>query len=47
MAAPSQSFELAEGSAKEWCAQGDDFRTFLSDFVANLPQLDFLDVLSL
>jgi hypothetical protein len=27
---------------KKWCAQGDDFRTFLHDFVASLPQFDFL-----
>ena len=24
----------------KWCAQGDDFRTFLADFVAALPQID-------
>jgi hypothetical protein len=26
---------------KKWCARGDDFRTFLDDFVAALPQIDF------
>ena len=26
---------------KEWCAQGDDSRTFLSDFVAALQQIEF------
>ncbi len=25
----------------EWRAQGDDFRTFLGDFVAALPQIEF------
>jgi hypothetical protein len=25
----------------KWCAQGDDFRTFLGDFVAALPQIVF------
>ena len=31
----------------KWCAQGDDFRTFLGDFVASLPQYDFPDGLRL
>lgn len=26
---------------EEWRAQGDDFRTFLGDFVAALPQIEF------
>jgi hypothetical protein len=26
---------------KEWRAQGDDFRTFLDDFLAALPQIEF------
>jgi hypothetical protein len=25
----------------KWCAQGDDFRTFLGDLVATLPQIVF------
>jgi len=25
---------------EEWCAQGDDFRTFLGDFVACLPHIE-------
>jgi hypothetical protein len=25
---------------EKWCAQGDNFRTFLSDFVANLPHFE-------
>ena len=25
----------------KWRAQGDDLRTFLTDFVAALPQIDF------
>ena len=25
-------------TTEEWCAQGDDVRTFLSDFVLSLPQ---------
>jgi hypothetical protein len=29
--------------SKEWRAQGDDFRTFLSDFVASLTQAKFPD----
>ena len=29
--------ELNEG----WRAQGDDFRTFLGEFVARLPQIEF------
>ena len=32
---------------KKWCAQGDDFRTFLADFVANVPQFDLSAALSL
>src|SRR5882762_11414529 len=32
---------------KEWCAQGDDFRTFLGDFVTCLPKLEFPPGLSL
>jgi len=27
---------------EKWCAQGDDFRTFLNDFVGNLAQVDDL-----
>jgi C-terminal processing protease CtpA/Prc len=30
-----------------WRAQGDDFRTFLTDFLAVLPQIDFPIGLSL
>jgi hypothetical protein len=26
---------------RKWCAQGDDFRTFLADFVAALPHIAF------
>ncbi len=25
---------------KEWCAQGDDFRTFLKEFVSSVPQVE-------
>jgi hypothetical protein len=32
---------------REWCAQGDDFRTFLANFVAALPQIEFLAGLNL
>jgi len=28
----------------KWRAQGDDFRTFLADFVAALPHIDFTGV---
>ena len=31
----------------KWCALEDDFRTSLADFVAALPQIDFLAGLSL
>jgi hypothetical protein len=34
---------FVSGESKEknkWCAQGDDFRTFLSDFVAVLPHIE-------
>ena len=34
-------------SKGKWRAQGDDYRTFLGDFVASLPQFDFLGALSL
>jgi hypothetical protein len=30
-----------------WCALGDDFRTFLRDFVTNLPEIQFPPGLSL
>lgn len=30
-----------EERSLKWCAQGDDFRTFLGDFVAALPQIEF------
>ena len=29
------------GPRSKWRAQGDDFRTFLQDFVASLPQVEF------
>jgi hypothetical protein len=29
------------GSKKKWCAQGDDFRTFLRGFVASLTVSNF------
>jgi hypothetical protein len=32
---------------RKWCAQGDDLRTFLCDFVACLPQVEFPPTLSL
>ena len=32
---------------RQWCAQGDDFRTFLSDFVASLTQVEFPNGLTL
>ena len=28
---------------EKWCAQGDDFRTFLGEFVACLPHANILD----
>jgi len=31
---------------EEWRAQGDDFRTFLADFVSQLPQIERLGGLS-
>jgi len=27
---------------EEWCAQGDDFRTFLAEFVPSLSRTDLL-----
>ena len=41
-------FDLIFARAKneEWRAQGDDFRTFLADFLASLPQIEFPDGLS-
>ena len=33
---------LAKGKNEGWRAQGDDFRTFLADFVSCLPQVGFL-----
>jgi hypothetical protein len=35
------------GEGLEWCAQGDDFRTFLGDFVATFPQTELYPGLSL
>jgi hypothetical protein len=32
---------------EEWRAQGDDYRTFLSDFVASLSEVEFPPELSL
>ena len=32
---------------EEWCAQGDDFRTFLGEFVSSLPQCSLAPGLSL
>jgi hypothetical protein len=32
---------------ERWCAQGDDFRTFLGDFVAGLPQIELASGLKL
>ena len=40
------SFGL-NGIQGKWRAQGDDFRTFLADFVAALPQVEFPSGLSL
>jgi hypothetical protein len=42
-----QQRQLNESDTKKWRAQGDDFRTFVGDFVAALPQVDFRDVLGL
>jgi len=40
--------QLTEYKArKKWRAQGDDLRTFLTDFVASLPESDFSGALSL
>ena len=41
-AAESKSSILNFGNilCKKWCARRDDFRTFLGDFVAALPQID-------
>jgi len=30
-----------DGCQGKWCAQGDDFRTFMRDFVASLPEMEF------
>jgi hypothetical protein len=38
---------LARAKNHEWRAQGDDFRTFLSDFVASLPEVEFPPELTL
>jgi hypothetical protein len=46
VAAHSWFLEGAEGFAKELCAQGDGFRTSMRDFVASLPELEFLAGLS-
>jgi hypothetical protein len=35
-------FERPE-TGNKWRAQGNDLRTFLGDFVAALPQIEFLD----
>jgi hypothetical protein len=35
------------GKGLKWRAQGDDFRTFLTDFAASLPQIEFPAGLSL
>ena len=35
------------GPKKKWRAQGDDFRIFLDDFVAALPQFELSHALSL
>jgi hypothetical protein len=32
---------LLKKPAVKWRAQGDDLRTFLGDFVAALPQIEF------
>jgi hypothetical protein len=32
---------------KKWCARGDDFRTFLAEFVSSLPPTDLLAELTL
>jgi hypothetical protein len=33
--------EMKLTDGKNWRAQGDDLRTFLGDFVAALPQIEF------
>jgi hypothetical protein len=33
--------------SEKWCAQGDDFRTFLAEFVSSLPPTDLLTELAL
>jgi hypothetical protein len=36
-----------KGKLFRWCARGDDFRTFLADFVAALPQIELPSGLNL
>ena len=38
---------IEEKPLKKWRAQGDDLRTFLAEFVAALPQMEFPAELSL
>jgi hypothetical protein len=33
--------------SKRWCAQGDDFRTFLTGFVADLTRIEWSPDLTL
>jgi hypothetical protein len=37
---PRSSLLCCQRLAKGWCAQGDDFRTFLNDFAACLVQIE-------
>jgi hypothetical protein len=36
-----KSILIEEEEEEEWRTQGDDFRTFLGDFVASLTQFEF------
>jgi hypothetical protein len=38
---------FSKSMIEKWRAQGDDFRTFLGDFVASLPQFNISSALSL
>jgi hypothetical protein len=38
---------VLKNDEEEWCAQGNDFRTFLAEFVSNLPHAERLAELSL
>jgi hypothetical protein len=37
---PGDSSKTCIFIGEKWCAQGDDLRTFLTEFVAALPQIE-------